>query len=531
MKGKKISLLLCLVMVISISAVGCGSKPAADAKKTSDLTNMNVTGAPIVKEKVTYKIDALKKAGAKDFSTLKIFTQMEKKTNVNINWNLIPEDAWTEKKNLIFAGNDLPDAFYGPWVLADNEIWKYASQGMLIPLDDMIDKYCPNLKKVFDVHPDYKKALVTPDGHIYALPEVVTGKITINTGMFINKKWLDTLGLNVPTTTEELKNVLEAFKDKDPNGNGKKDEIPLDFVLKNDIMGIYGLFGSFGIMDYVPHVIVKDNKVLYAEAQPEFKEGIKYLNSLSKENLIDKEAFTQNPAVYKSKVKSKNVGMFFGWSISNFFGKEGKDYVALPPLKGPRGDQMWITKASGLVSKGSFAITPTCENPEILLRWIDESYDPDTSMQAENGLFGTTIAKRADGKIEKLLTPTGMTESEFKQQDAPGTSGVFAVTKEYGENIIENKEFNEKAALQTMYQKYVPKNMMQIPSLFYSEKDNETINNVTADVVPYSDGQFAKWVVDGGIDSEWDNYLKKFNDMGLQDMMKIYQTAYDKSLK
>ncbi|MGV8979722.1 extracellular solute-binding protein [Clostridium sp.] len=532
MKGKKISILLCLVMAISISASGCGSKTTAVAKKSSDLTNMNVTGAPIVKDKVTYTIDAKKKSVVKDFSTLKFFTQMEEKTNVKINWNVVPEEAWEEKKSLIFAGNDLPDAFYGPWVLNDNDIWKYASQGFLIPLDDMIDKYCPNLKKLFATNPDYKKALVTPDGKIYSLPQIDQMQTPIVTGMFINKKWLDTLGLKIPTTTDELKTVLEAFKEKDPNGNGKKDEVPLDFVFKNDGQGIYSLFGSFGLVDYVPHIIVKDNKVLYTEAQPEFKEGIKYLNSLAKEDLIDKEAFTQNVAVYSSKVKSKNVGMFFGWSISTFFADGGEDYVALPPLKGPNGDQMWTNKESyGLQSKGAFAITSKCENPEILMRWIDESYDPDKSVEAALGLFGTALTKRADGKAERLPAPKGMTAAEFRHQDVPGVSGVFGISQDYAANFVQNKQYTEKTEIVKMYQKYVTKNIMQMPSLFYSEADTEKITSVTADVLAYSDSQFAKWVLDGGIDGEWDNYLKKFNDMGLEDMMKIYQTAYDKSLK
>lgn len=531
MKTKKLSILLSVVLATSIFAAGCGStsKTKSDSNSAA-IENMNETGLPIVKEKVTYNITARTyPVTNKDYNSLQYFKDMEEKTNVHINWTTVDVSAWNEKKGLVFAGSNLPDAFYGGWVLNDNEPWEYGSQGLLIPLEDMIDKYCPNLKKLFDENPEYKKALVAPDGHIYSLPLIDNLQLPIQDTMFINKKWLDKLGLKVPTT-EEFKNVLIAFRDKDPNGNGEKDEIPFDFVFGNGVMGVHNLTGSFGLPDVFVnnHMLVRDDKIVYTAAEPEYKETIKYLNSLAKENLIDKEAFTHTTPVYQSKVKSNKVGVFIGWSLSAFFGTTDCDYVPLLPLKGPNGDQMWgYNKYATFQSKGAFAITSECKNPEILMRWIDQSYEPEMSLQCSLGLYGTNLEKQPDGKIKKLSPPEGMTSEEFREITAPAVSGVYAIPKEIADRVIPDPSYEEKVSYVKMYEKFVPDNINIMPSLFYSKEDTERINDISTDVLSYTKSQFAKWILQGGVEEEWDAYVKKLNEMGLQDLLKIYQNAYD----
>lgn len=118
----------------------------------------------------------------------------------------------------------------------DTELMKYGADGTIIPLNDLIDKHMPNLKALFDKRPDIKAIVTAPDGNIYSLPageELGTGQEDIGSNpdfLYINQDWLKKLGLNMPTTLQEYHDVLLAFKTKDPNGNGKADEIPLSFV-------------------------------------------------------------------------------------------------------------------------------------------------------------------------------------------------------------------------------------------------------------------------------------------------------------
>ena len=114
---------------------------------------------------------AAKSRHNKNFADLEFFQRLEQETGVHIEWNMSSEDGWKEKKGLLFAG-ELPDAFYGQGILSDVDVIKYGNQGMLIPLNDLIDKHAPNVKKLLEENPEYKKQLTAPDGNIYSLPSL-----------------------------------------------------------------------------------------------------------------------------------------------------------------------------------------------------------------------------------------------------------------------------------------------------------------------------------------------------------------------
>lgn len=273
------ALLLAVTMGVILS--GCSKSSTSDAQTTQPSSNFNQSGYPIVKDKLTLKF-VISKANQqkKNMDQLKVVQDMEALTNIHIGWDA-SEQGYEEKKNLMFASGDLPDAFFGGGSLTDADILKYGTQGLLIPLEKLIDQYSPNIKKLLEENPDIKKVVTAPDGHIYSIPNVITeGANDLGEVYFINKTWLDKLGLSVPTTTVEFEQVLKAFKDKDLNGNGKIDEIPFSFSNGNTLNGIFGLYGSFGLPDNTSHVIVQDNKVSYTATTPEFKEATKYLNTL-----------------------------------------------------------------------------------------------------------------------------------------------------------------------------------------------------------------------------------------------------------
>ncbi|MEK1830296.1 extracellular solute-binding protein [Priestia megaterium] len=171
-----------------------------------------------------------------------IFKELEKRTNVHIKWKNIPGDGYQEKKNLMLASGDLPDAFYSSG-FSDSDIVKYGQNGTIIPLEKLIKDYAPNLKKRLEERPELKKIITAPDGHIYSLPRAEEmGLVEFPNEQVINKKWLDKLGLPVPKTLEEYHQALKAFKEQDPNGNGKQDEIPMSFTLNGWCGDIGDLF-------------------------------------------------------------------------------------------------------------------------------------------------------------------------------------------------------------------------------------------------------------------------------------------------
>ncbi|MEG1125811.1 MAG: extracellular solute-binding protein [Oscillospiraceae bacterium] len=527
-------LALCLAAGTLTSCVpkkgGASSVPAGSASGSATVAtdNLNPTGMPIVNTPVEFEI-AAQTNFSKNFAELEFFQGLEKETNVKINWTMSPREGWNEKKGLLFAG-ELPDAFYGQAILTDVDVIKYGSQGMLIPLEDYIEKYAPNVKKLLE-NETYRKQLTAPDGHIYALPSLTELSPRTHDKLFINKTWLDKLNLPVPTTPEEFEKTLQAFADNDMNGDGSKDdEIPFSFLYNRKENGLYSLFGSFGQLDNLTHFVVKDHKVVYTAMTEPYKEAIMYFNGLYKKGLIDKEGFTHDFNVFTAKLKApeKDVGSFPGWSLSSSAGANKDDYVALAPLKGKDGKQIWNTYPSKINAKGSFAITNKCENPEVLMRWIDTHYNPETALQIDQGLIGKTLVKTDDGRYDYLPLPEGKTFAEQIHDYSPGNNGVGAVTMEIASKLNLNANLKERAKLDEFFAPYNVPDEEVFPSVYFTVEEVEKISALETDIKAYVDQCYANWIVNGGIEKEWDGYLKKLNDMNVDEYIKIYSDAYER---
>lgn len=529
--------LLCTALaaaMLGATLAGCvpqksGGSTSGSAAAAHSPDNFNAEGLPILNETETFEL-AAKSRYNKNFADLKFFQDLEEQTNVHIEWNMSSEDGWDEKKGLLFAG-ELPDAFYGQGILTDVDVIKYASQGILIPLEDMIEEYCPNISKLLE-NEEYRKALTAPDGHIYCLPSLTELSPKTHDKLFINKTWLDQLGLPLPTTLEEFEETLKAFRDNDMNGDGDAtSEIPFTFLYNRKENGLFSMFGSFGQLDnnYWNHFIVKDGEVVYTPVTEPYKEAIEWFHSLYEQDLIDPEGFTHDFSVYIAKVSApeKTVGAFLGWSLSSAAGNNKEDFVPLAPLKGESGEQIWNTYPSAINAKGSFVITSECENPEALMRWADMHYDPETSLQIDQGLFGTTLTKEGD-KYTYLPLPEGKTLADMIHEYTPGVNGIGGVTMEVASKLELNANLQERADLDEFYAPYnVPVDEVY-PSVFLTTEEVESVSALETDIVAYVDQTYANWIVNGGIENEWDSYLQKLDQMHLQEYIDIYETAYER---
>lgn len=504
-----------------------GAQTTEAAKEEKTL--FNETGLPITNETVVYEM-AAKTRHNKNFAELEFFQLLEQETGVHIEWNMSSEDGWKEKKGLLFAG-ELPDAFYGQGILSDVDVIKYGSQGMLIPLNDLIEKYAPNVKNLLDNNEEYKKQITAPDGNIYSLPSLTELSPTTHDKLFINKTWLDKLGLEAPETLEEFEQVLIAFRDNDMNGDGRTDdEIPFTFLYNRKENGLFSLFGSFGQLDRMDHFIVKDGKVVYTAITEPYKEAIQWFNKLYDQQLIDKEGFTHDFSVFTAKLKApeKNVGSFLAWSLSSSTGSNKEDYIPLAPLKGADGKQIWNTYTSAINAKGSFAITNKAENPEILMRWIDLHFDPETALQIDQGLLGRTLEKWDDGTYHYLPVPEGKTFTEMIHDYSPGVNSVGAVTMDIASKLDLNANLKERQELDKFFAPYNVPAEEVFPSVYFTMEEVEKISELETDIKAYADQCYANWIVNGGIENEWDGYLKKLEQMHIQDYIDLYQTAYER---
>ena len=233
MNKRWLAVLLAVVMCISM-LVGCSkdSSNSSSSGGSGDSAEANVSAPgefPIVPEKVTLKVFFAPSSNITDMEDNQATKWLEEKTNVHVEWMLVASEA-AERINLLLATNaekDMPDVFLTG--IGRAQVEAYGSQGVLLPLNDLIDKYSVNYKDDLFVHNDeLEKGMTAFDGNIYFLPRYYETTHVRHTQRFwVNTKWLERVGKEVPTTIDEFYDVLKACKEQDANGNGDpNDEIP-----------------------------------------------------------------------------------------------------------------------------------------------------------------------------------------------------------------------------------------------------------------------------------------------------------------
>ncbi len=582
---KKLKKCLAIILssaILSVTLLGCENKK--EYKATEVLTNVSF---PLQETATLDFITHAPDRTTQEPNERAIFKRLEEKTNVHINWTCYPVSQFAEKKTLVLSKkNSLPDGLFNA-NMGHYDLLKYAKQGAIIPVEDLIDNYMPNLKKILDENPEYRKLITAEDGHIYSFPWIEQlgkdkGDIqSIGSIPWINKKWLDELGLPIPTTTDEFYNTLKAFKEKKPEG--RDDIIPMSFIINGGdqdpgfLLGAFGegygdvpdhisitndkeviytandiipmsfiinggdqdpgfLLGAFGegYGDVPDHIsITNDKEVIYTATQEGYKEGIKWLNSIQKEGLFDPEAFTQDWATFVAKGKAGRYGVFFTWDSANIVSNP-KDYVPLPALKGPDGMVNAVRQngsATGGLEVGRMVLTSACENKELAAKWIDLMYEPMQSVQNNWGTYGedgkfNIFELKEDGTLQHSDLGS---ESPVEVREAQSVNGPLAVLDSYYGTVTTMPD-DAKARLDILHSVYVKDMNMEYvyPNIFMSQEDLDAVSKYQADIEKYTNQKKAEWILNGGIDKEWDSYLKKLEEYGLSDYLTIKQKYFDR---
>lgn len=224
-----------------------------------------------------------------------------------VEWN--GGTTYLNQLNLKISANEMPDLFFPQQGIEDS----LAKNGGIADLTELLPKYAPNVwnqipKEVWDV---VKANDPTGQGKIYYIPNVLDYGRTVG---LIRKDWLDKLGLSMPKTQDDYVKVLEAFRDKDPNGNGQKDEIPTGG--REQARWMDHLFAMYGvaIFDGIPDWDIYDGKLTYSATTPNMKAALEFIAKLYKDGLLDKETLLNNKAKWEGKIDANNVGNYFHWA-------------------------------------------------------------------------------------------------------------------------------------------------------------------------------------------------------------------------
>jgi len=547
-KNQKIAFAALAIALGGSLFVGCKDKNVSLNSGEVQKVDIASLSFPLKEKAVISGLTSFPANTESDPNNRTIFRRLQEKTNVEVKWTAIQSDQWNDKITLAMANPKTLADFVFNASFNDSSLLKYADQGIIIPLEGYIDSYMPNLKKVFDKYPEYRAMCTDTNGHIWGLPwieQLGSGKEAIqviDNMSFINKKWLDFLGLDVPKTVEEFENVLLAFK-----ANAEKIQrkfnidgsiIPMSFIMNDGGQDPYVLINGFGEgygdADKGRHIAVTDErKVICSATQEGFKKGTQWLHKLYEQGLIDPEAFTQEWSTYVSKGKSGRYGVCFSWDVANIANLA--DWVPLPVLKA---DVKNLTAQNGSFTsgfdRGRCVVTAVAKNPALVCAWLDQMYDPFQSPQNNWGTYGEddefdifVMGTNKDGKAMLKHAPLG-TASPVEVREAESVNGPLAILDEYYGVYVTCPD-DAKYRLDWIKDYFTPdvNEKYVYPNVFMTREDTEEVSNIQADVSKAINTAKSDWVMNGFTEQDWDNFNKKLESYKLEKLISIFQKYLD----
>lgn len=444
--------------------------------------------------------------------------------NIHINFDCVLSIDLAEKRNLLLASGEYPDMFFKSGLTA-TDLEKYGPQGIFVPLEDLIRQYAPNLTALLD-EKDAWQYITSSDGHVYSLPEISVPKGAMNS-YWLNKRWMDNLGLEEPKSFDELYEVLKAFKEQDANGNGDpNDEIP---VTCTDICTpeLFLQYADYAY-DQPTKTAVIDGKLTYIPTDERFKDYINFVTRLYQDGIMDPNAFTQKHEQQAAIGQSGDVlGSFFEAGAYLGVGRDNDDdYIILAPFQ-----EGTYPMGTGIFS-GTMTITDACEHPEVLVAWADQFYTEEGGTLAWLGVEGKTFQYNEEGYWEWITgagygddVNTVRTSSTIQgSQNHPSVQPDCWYDKMSPDN-------EDDLYLKEQRDRVTPLGVVPLPMMLYTEEENESLSTYKTDIDSYIQ-QYVAQVATGALDLEesWDTYVETMNAMGAQEMAGIYEAAYERAV-
>ena len=511
-----------LIAALAVTSFGCEKKNSAEKKVGSgEMPETLTVFAPISATAA--------KTGAKDKNAILMYQIAEEKTGCHIEWICPTQSTAAEQFNLMIASREYPDLIQTGWRNIAGGAKQYVEDGVIVQLSDYAE-YMPNYSKLLKEKPDRAAEFTNSDGTYEYAPCIrYDDELLVYCGPTIRKDWLDKLGLSMPANTDELYTVLKAFKEKDPNGNGKADEIPFSGYLgDNAAFGIGNIVSAF---DVFYDFYVKDGKIVHGMTQPEMKEALTYLRKLYKEGLIDLDYLTHDLDTYDSKIMNNRTGFYYGVQPSKYYASMNdgtRSLVAVPYFEGKCHNPIYMMGIAG----GETAITTECDNPAGAAKWLDFFYSEDGVIASNYGVEGKSFNLENENKILDMeyfdKNSSGLSRSEMFATTLNVTSTDFAGIQlwdsysqqltPWGKSAIE--VWSSSASLDAIK-----------PNCSLTSEEQDKVNAKLTDVLTYSSSLFNDIIIGNKDISELGKAEKELNKLGLQEILTVYNTAYKRYSK
>ena len=460
-------------------------------------------------------------------SNWQVWQEAAKRTNVSLKGTISLSNSNEEEAfNLMMSSGNLADII---GYVDASSLEKLGRDGGMIPLNDLIKEHAPNIQKVLDEDARFRQTAYSLDGNIYQIPK--NQELKADEFWWIRQDWLDKLNLKAPTTVDELHDVLYAFRNEDPNGNGLKDEIPLF-----DRAGWKQPDEYLYLWDTSLEFYPRDGKMKYEPLEENFKTGVSNMIKWYQEGLIDPEIFTRGASSRDTLLGGDLGGCTHDWvSTANYNSTlqetiPGFQMVAIAPPA----DQNGVVKERVSRYPGvGWGISSQCKDPVTVIKFMDYFFTEEGSDLMNWGIEGDTFTRDADGSkhftdtvLQSELTPIGYLRSigaQYRIGMCQDGDYEYATMKEDG--IEANKLYNGH---DEWFDDSLPPYLDGKMALKYTSDDETEYKNIMASIKPYVDEKFQSWILGvNDFDSEYDTFIKELKARGIDRALEINQKAYD----
>lgn len=572
-KVKKItSALLVVIMCFSLLA-GCGSKESPadtttsapekteEKKEVSEVskeTNVDEElWLPLSDSNEVLTLGIIQNAKISDYDSNELTKWLEETTGIDIQFSYFTGTALEvqQQVSLMIAGGDkLPDIL---WSMNFDMgfINGLGQDGYLVDMNQMIGtEITPYINQAFE---DLTESIYTrmmnkivdvSSGSIYVLSEVYDMTVwdDLQTIGWINQKWLDAVGLGMPKNIDELHEVLVAFRDKDPNGNGKADEIPM--IGDNGIGGgnmLGYIINAYVYMDDDYHFNATDGKIWVPFASDEYREAMKTIHAWTAEGLIEPHCFTgmepaDAKAVFTPVDEVAVAGIICGHS--SVFMTEGNpvfyEYVPLEYIQESETDKGgYLVIRPGDINGRQSMITADCKNPELAMKLIDYIYKPELAASFRHGIQGVNWDWLDPEQKDRRVNNIQILDDGQAFFEGVYTWCVNAPTVNTNNNYLNGG----KAATEWLQYELDCEHMMEagmltaktpdeiVTDIAYNAEEREYYNNVKRVITDYikeARAKFGTGVWDPNNDADWQTYLNEMEAIGLSKYIANAQGAY-----
>ncbi len=546
--GLRKKLVSCMLIVgMAVSMTACGGADYGDHQK--GVVNPDTT-------QTEFSIMGGMSALSTSYDDKIVLNQLQEETGISIDWNTMSESLG-EQVNIRIAGGDLPDAFIGVG-FNNYDMSRYGDDGTFIDLTPYItEEYMPHRTKILEENPDIRSAITMDDGYIYGLPageRMGTAGIgaeedysiyTIPQFSMINKAWLDDLGLEMPTTLDELHTVLKAFKDNDMSakyyGNEPGSTIPMSTGFDQWCWGQNIFYAGFGFTNWPNDVcndlvLRDDGKVEFICTTEQYRDALTYFHDWYAEGLMDVEMFSQDDTQYIAKCSQGYVGVATWWYIEELMGDYADDYVFLPILDGPDGTHNVTVRTGGGINSGQLCITKACKSPINLLKFFDRWYEPEIVMQLQYGPIGVYFTEQDENGVWQSIT-----DAEAQEKYGKSAGELKGEQEVYGPKLIlsdyylttfkmEDRAIERLTDLYEFWMPYVDSTTTYPVDCVFTGEELDDIDWYKADFESAVSEQEGLWIKNGGpTDEEWESYIEFLREKcGMDKLLNVYQEAYDR---